>query len=154
MCHLRNPRRGWNYTACARAERLWRLYYRLFCKYMPWVQFCAAVSSAAERRPSDPAEQTPPSSCIIKVWLQKNPVIRRSCDGRFCSAVLCRTSCPPLVDVCEADRPPVGGGVGLRLIIITFILDRLIVLGLCHVKINFGGGGFPTQRKENRVISQ
>lgn len=34
MCHLRNPRRGWNYTACAGAERRWRLYYRLFCKYM------------------------------------------------------------------------------------------------------------------------
>lgn len=161
MRHLRNPRCGWNYTACAGAERLWRLYYRLFCKYTscaapPRKKFnlrrrlfhCRAAPVWADCADSPPL-------CIIKVRFQ-NPVIRKSSDGHFCSAALCHTSCPPLVDLCEADRPPMGG-FGLRLIIIIFILDRLIVWGLYHVKINLRGGerggGDCFRPKEKRIVS-
>lgn len=49
------------------------------------------------------------------------------------------------------------GGFGLRLIIIIFILDRLIVWGLYHVKINLRGGerggGDCFRPKEKRIVS-
>lgn len=45
-----------------------------------------------------------------------------------------------------------GGGFGLQLIIIIFILDRLIVLGLYHVKINLAGEKlFPSQ--DMKIVS-
>lgn len=43
--------------------------------------------------------------------------------------------------------------VGLRLIIIIFILYRLIVLGLCHVKINLGVEGVYFRPEEERMVS-